>query len=355
MNRFVRALYQATFSAQDRIEIYDDFRQYLLDGRSAKETYQKLIDNYSRRGKKPGDAVAQILTECAENLSGGFGLGASLSEWIPDQELSIIESCDIAGHAEDGFLNAIDIASGTGRMRASVKSTVGITAYLILLSVTVVVLFCVMLVPVILQVSPLSQWNGAQTAVYYFYLMLTDWWWLLLLISGGVITLVVLSLPRLTGRLRFFLDRFPPWSIYRRIHGAVFIMNVNAMDAAGIPMERAIASMKDSTRSAWLYERLEALERAIAAGEENLGQALDATGYEFPDERSIVKLQSLFETKNSEGSLKRFAATSLERTVSSVERTGDRMRIASLLLCGVMVSSLMLIMFSLIQKTFFLN
>ena len=62
MNRFTRALYQATFSAQDRIEIYDDFRQYLLDGRSAKETYQKLIDYYSLRGKKRRDAVPQILT-----------------------------------------------------------------------------------------------------------------------------------------------------------------------------------------------------------------------------------------------------------------------------------------------------
>lgn len=355
MNRFARALYQATFSAQDRIEIYDDFRQYLLDGRSAKETYQKLIDNYSRRGKNPGDAVAQILTECAENLGAGFGLGDSLREWIPDQELSIIESCDLAGRPQDGFINAIDIASGTGRISGTVKSTVAITAYLMLLTVGVVVMFCMMLVPVIIQAVPLSQWNGMQTAVYYFYQLLSDWWWALLLLFAGFISLVIWSLPRLTGRLRFFLDRLPPWSIYRRIHGAAFIMNVNAMDAAGIPMERAIASMKESTRSDWLYERLEALEQAISSGEDNLGQALDATGYEFPDERAIVKLQSLFETKNSEGSLKRFADTWLENTVRSVERTGDRMRIVSLLLCGVLVASLMLIMFSLIQKAFFFS
>jgi len=355
VNKLARIIYQATFSAQDRIEIYDDFRQYLLDGRSAKETYQKLIDNYSRRGKNPGDAVAQILTECAENLGSGFGLGDSLREWIPDQELSIIESCDLAGRPEDGFINAIDIASGSGRISSTVRATVSVTGYLTLLSVTVIVLFCMMLVPVIIQAVPLSQWNGMQTAVYYFYLLLSDWWWVLLLLFGGVIALVVWSLPRLTGRLRFFLDRFPPWSIYRRIHGAAFIMNVNAMDAAGIPMERAIASMKESTRSAWLYERLDALELAISSGEENLGQALDATGYEFPDERAIVKLQSLFETRNSEGSLKRFADTWLENTVRSVERTGDRMRIVSLLLCGVLVASLMLIMFSLIQKAFFFN
>lgn len=355
MNRMARFIYQATFSEQDRIEIYDDFRQYLLDGRPAKDTYQKLIDNYSRRGKNPGDAVAQILTECAQNLGAGFGLGDSMREWIPDQELSIIESCDLAGRPADGFLNAISIADGTGRIRRIIKTTFGISSYLALLSIGVVALFCIMLVPTILQSVPLNQWNSLQTGVYYFYLLLTEWWWALLLCMGGVVAAVLLSLHRLTGRLRFFLDRFPPWSIYRRIQGAAFIMNVNAMDAAGIPMERAVASMKESTRSAWLYERLEALERAISAGEENLGQALDATGYEFPDERAIIKLQSLFETKNSEGSLRRFAATWLDRTVSSVEKTGDRMRIISLLLCGVMICSLMLIMFSLIQKAFFFS
>jgi len=353
MNRFARALYQATFSAKDRMEIYDDFRQYLLDGRSAAEAYQKLIDNYSRRGKNPGDAIAQILSECAENLGAGFNLGDSLREWIPDQELSIIESCDLAGRPENGFLNAISIAQGTGRLTGAVKATIGQTGYLMLLTVSVIVLFCLMLVPVILQAVPLSQWNGLQTAVYYFYLLLKDWWLMLLLFAGSMVSLVVYSLPRLTGPLRFFLDKFPPWSVYQRIHGAAFIMNVNAMEAAKIPMERAVANMKQSTRSAWLYERLDALEQAIAAGEKNLGPALDSTGFEFPGDRAIIKLQSLFETKNSEGSLKRFADTWLESTVKSVEQTGERMRIASMLLCGVVVASLMLIMFSLIQKAFF--
>ena len=353
MNKFARFIYQATFSEQDRIEIYDDFRQYLLDGRPAKEVYQKLIDNYSRRGKKPGDAIAQILTECAENLNSGFGLAGSLREWIPDQELSIIESCELAGREADGFLNAMSIADGTGKIRRIVRKTAGQMFYLTFLSLLVVVGFCIMLVPTILQAVPLSQWNSIQTAVYYFYQMIIEWWWVLVPAFIGIISLVMMSLNRLTGRVRFFLDRFPPWSIYRRIQGAAFIMNVNAMDGASIPLERAVVSMKESTRSAWLYERLDALDLAISAGEKNIGAALDSTGYEFPDDRAIIKLQSLFETKNSEDSLQRFAATWLERTVSSVEQTGDRMRIASMLITGVMICSLMVIMFSLIQKAFF--
>lgn len=52
MNRIKRWIYQKTFNASDRMEIYDNFRQYLLDGLSAQITFEKLIDNYTRRGKK---------------------------------------------------------------------------------------------------------------------------------------------------------------------------------------------------------------------------------------------------------------------------------------------------------------
>ncbi len=51
MNRIKRWIYQKTFNASDRMEIYDNFRQYLLDGLSAQITFEKLIDNYTRRGK----------------------------------------------------------------------------------------------------------------------------------------------------------------------------------------------------------------------------------------------------------------------------------------------------------------
>ncbi|KAF0669613.1 hypothetical protein L247_16415, partial [Salmonella enterica subsp. enterica serovar Worthington str. BCH-7253] len=83
--------------------------------------------------------------------------------------------------------------------------------------------------------------------------------------------------------------------------------NVNAMLSAGIPIETAIRGMVESSTSPWLLERLEAILRNIEAGEKNLGAAMDATGYEFPGEDAIIKMQSLFETANQENSLHRFA------------------------------------------------
>ncbi|PKC36298.1 conjugal transfer protein [Pantoea ananatis 15320] len=355
MNRFDRFLYHLTFNAQDRIELYDEFRQYLLDKITADVIFDKLIANYTRRGKKPKHPMAQILRECAGNMSGGLGLADSLRDWLPDQEVSIIDSCNLAGKAADGFMSAADIASGTGRMGKSLKVTFMATAWVIMLLLGVLSVFCIMLVPAVIQVVPLSQWNGMQTGVYYLYLLLTDYGLPVLVIAAAVVWYIWRSLHRLTGRVRFFLDRFPPWSVYRRMQGASFILNMNAMLSAGIPMEQAVRSMNDATRSAWLKERLDALEKALSGGETNLGQALDVCGYDFPDERAIIKMQTLFETGNKEGSLKRFADLWLNRTVEDVERTGERIRLWSLVIGGILISALILIMFTLIQQSVIRN
>ncbi|TKK13646.1 conjugal transfer protein [Enterobacter cancerogenus] len=353
MNNFERYIYKRTFSASDRIELYDDFRQYILDGLSVLATFDKLIDNYTRRGRNPGNPIGQILDECRQNVKAGFSLADSLREWIPDQELSIIESCDVAGRVADGFLNAAFIAEGTEKILRSIKSSLMIMTYMFSLSFSIVVMFCVLLVPVLKQNVPLEKWNVAQLGVWYFYVIVTEYWYVILIIIIGASYTVFKSLSRWTGNIRFAFDKFPPWSIYKRLNGATFILNVNAMLSAGIPMETAINNMVNSCESPWMLERLEATLRAIEEGEENLGSALDVIGYEFPGDAAIIKMKSLFETSNSEGSLKRFAGKWLDKTVSSVEKTGELLRLLGYFGCAGSITLLILVMSDLIQQAFF--
>lgn len=353
MNRFERYIYKKTFSATDRIEIYDNFRQYLLDGLSAQETFNKLVDNYTRRGKNPGNPIGKILKECSQNLKNGFSLSESMREWIPDQELSIIESCDVAGRISDGFLNAMFIAEGTEKITSSVKASLMVMTYMFSLSFSMLVMFCVLLVPTIKQSVPLDRWNGLQLGVWYFYVLVTEYWFLIGIILILGVYGIFKSLGSWTGNLRFMFDKLPPYSIYRRLNGATFILNVNAMLSAGIPMENAISNMVRTCESSWMLERLDSTLKAIEAGEENLGTALDVTGYDFPGEEAIIKMQSLFETSNTEGSLKRFAERWLNKTVSGVENTGNVLKVVGYFGCAGSIALILLIMSDLIQQAFF--
>lgn len=353
MNRFERLLYKATFNGNDRVELYDDFEQYLQNDLHIKVIYKKLIDNYTRRGKKPDHPIGKILRECSEKLENGFSLAESLKDWIPDNELGIIDACDKAGSARDGFANAIIICDGITRVRSAVKGITRIGMFLFSLNFAIVAVFCAMLVPAIINTVPLSQWNIMQTMVYYFYLGVMDYWYIFILIFSVLYYLIKISFTHLTGRARRFFDKFLPWKVYRKIVGASFILSVNAMLSAGVAMEEAVISMKTGTRSRWYYERLFALERTISGGEENLGQALDATGYDFPDENAIIKMQTLFETNSYKESLNRFAKKWLEKTISDVERLGSRLHITGLFFSTGTIILLLLVMFPLLASAFF--
>jgi type II secretory pathway component PulF len=352
MNKFQRKLFQLTFSSEDRIDIYDNMRQYLLDGIGLEDTFDKMIQNYTRRGKSPNNPIAMILKECSDNLSKGFTLAESLREWIPEQELSVIESCDLAGRAHDGFYNAIRISEGADKIQKSIKNTVKISLYLVSLMLGVISMICILLVPILVQSVPLQQWTPPQLSIYYLYIFITDYSFIFLLIILIISYIVMKALPKWTGDLRYHFDKYPPFSIYKRLFGATFILNVDAMESSDISIEDALTKMSESSRSAWFSEKIDATLNAISSGDTNLGTALDSAGYEFPSEEAIIKMQSLFETSNKEGSLKRFGDKWLEKTIKSVESTGEKIKIACLIGTGVGLCAIVAIMFSLIQKVF---
>ncbi|MGJ0637235.1 type II secretion system F family protein [Xenorhabdus bovienii] len=349
MNKFYRYLLKATLNANDREDIYDNFRQYLMDGQSIEKSFEKMIINYTRRGKKPKDEIAFILSECLENIKQGYSLGESMKDWLPEQELSVIDACNLAGRPWDGFKKAIKIAQSTSRLKNSIRGALFTSLYMFSLSFTILCGACIFLVPMLLDSVPLVQWSIAQKFVYYFYVFITSYGWLLLVVVTAICYLIYYSFPRWTGNRRFYADKFVPYSLYKELHGATFIVNIDSMLSSDIPLRESLIKIRDMSDSPWLIEKINATLSRLADGEENLGSALDTSGYEFPSENAIIKMQSLFETSNQEGSLTRFADRQVEITLSTVEKKGNLIKLVSMFSGAAATIAIVGIMYSLIQ------
>ena len=352
MNNFNRKLMRLTFGAQDRIDIYDNFRQYLLDGATAKIAYEKMIYSATRRGKKPNDSIALILTECSVRLDNGDSLADSLSDWFPAQERSVIESCDVAGRTADGFKQAMKIADTLFKIKKPVKSAAIVSVFMFINFFVVLSVMCSLIIPLIIQSIPLERWNLAQKAVYYFYYSVVNYYYFIIAIMIVFIYLLVYSLPRWTGEFRILFDGLPPYNIYRMMQGTTFLTNVDAMLSSGMPLQDVLFRISSNSESQWLSERVDAVLGGLSNGEKNLGTALDSSGYEFPSEKAIIKLQSLFETSNSEGSLSRFTERWLDDSIYKIEASAKTLQVLSMLANAVSVVGLVAIMYPLIQQMF---
>ena len=352
MNGFNRFITRATFNASDRIELYDNFRQYLLDGVEVDVVYSRLIESYTRRGKKPNHPIAEILRECSSHLATGSTLAESLAEWIPESERSVIEASDAVNATADGFYRAEKMAKDLKRMKSSMFGAVAMLLFMFLCFFTLLAMICSMLIPYILQTTPLYMWGSAQKVIYYFYVFISEFWYIAIAAVLATIYLVVYSLPRWTGSGRYHADKFLPYSIYRTLNGAIFVSNVDAMLSSGIPLRDALLKIKGSSRSKWLIERIDGALIGLSHGEGNLGAALDSSGYDFPSEDAIIKLCSVFDTSNKSGSLTSFSDRWQESTISALEKASKSIQVMGMLGCAFGIIGVCFILSPLITAMF---
>lgn len=345
-----RFITKATFNESDRIDLYDNFRQYLLDGVDIETAYKKLIESYSRRGRKPNHPIAEILRECLQSLDGS-SLADSLSEWIPERERSIIAANEEANKPAEGFKKCIELCTGVSRLRKSIRKTVGVIGFMAACFFGLLTMICVIIVPLILRTIPLYMWTNLQKSIYYFYVFMTDYWYVAFVCVAALTYIFILSLPRWTGDARYHFDKHFPYSLYRVMNGAIFISNIDSMLSSGIPLKDALLKLKHSSGSNWLNERIDGALVGLSAGEANLGYALDVSGYDFPSEDALIKLCSLFDTTNREGSLTNFSKRWLDSTIENIENIGQSIQGFGMLACSFGIISVCAILYPLIAQT----
>ena len=90
----------------------------------------------------------------------------------------------------------------------------------------------------------------------------------------------MLSLPKLYGSYRVFLDKIPPWSIYKRIQSGYFLINLSAMLSSGVSPIKSLESMSKLANPYFKWH-LKKMIAGISSGKKE-GDALN-TGF-IPEE-----------------------------------------------------------------------
>src|SRR3546814_8506799 len=111
------------------------------------------------------------------------------------------------------------------------------------------------MVPQFARVSPPETWTGSAAVLNHLSYFVTNWG----LESLGVLFIflmwVVWSMPNMhRPRIRIYLDKIPPWSIYRMLQGSTFLLNIAIMIKAGVRLQHILIMMA-KTGSPWVRSR----------------------------------------------------------------------------------------------------
>ncbi|EBU5081928.1 pilus assembly protein PilR [Salmonella enterica subsp. enterica] len=335
MNLFQQLRYRflrVSFTGKYRRPFYEMLRFLLENGKAEEEAFRMIGDVHTDFGRR-WHPYAELVQDCLQALGDnrpGHQLLDVLACWVPREEAALLG----AGLKSGALAVALEQSDRLIDVRRRiVQQVIFASTYPLLL----VIIFSLMLavnsfklVPTLGKISDPASWTGA-LGMMYSLAGITDRWWIPALVSGiALLLLVIWSLPRWRGRIREMADTLMPWSLYRDMQGAVFLMNVAALLEAGLADIDVLQTLR-KTAPPWLRERIDAALEGISLGN-SLGMALRNSGYDFPDRQSVNYLSLLGNGKGASRLISKYADRALENIITRVKRRANTARGLSWLL-----------------------
>jgi type II secretory pathway component PulF len=340
---FVRLVFGPAY----RMRVWKKMASQISNGMPLVESIRVLQRQCAKRQAFAGRIFADIL----DHIAVGHTLDIALTEYASPAEIMLISSGQSANRLPEGLRLAVDLLSAR---RKIISAIIGALAYPCFLStLCVIVLFVVgtVLIPDLSVMSDPKRWVGAAAVLYAVSSFVTSpWGGGALVVAVALVVITLGSMPRWTGRLRFYADKVPPWSMYRLTVGCVWLFTLATLMRSGMQLSRVLEYMLSSPNTTpYLRERVRGIMDHSRAGR-NLGEAMDECGMNFPAAEIVDDMCVYAALPGFHERLYEIAQQSMNDGVENVQRDARLINLACILCIIGEVLCLVLAINSLIQQ-----
>jgi len=335
MNLVVRIRYELvrrTFTGTYRQPFYETLRFLLENKKSLEEALRMIGDvhtDFGHHWHPYSDLIEDCLEATSDNTAGRSIQDVFLA-WAPSEEAALISAGITSGNTPVALAQVDKLIMARRRILSQLVSASIYPIILVNLGGGLLFVNNSFLIPTLAKLSPPETWNGILGFMYQLSELTAQYGAVASLGLLAVCGVTFWSLPRWAGRLRQVFDLFMPWSLYKDMQGAVFLMNISALIGAGVPELKALLTLR-SFGSPWLQERLDAVIDRVNNGE-GMGMALRSSGYKFPSKESANYLSLLGKGDGASTLISNYADRWLEQALKKVARRANAIKLFSLLL-----------------------
>ncbi|MBU4633483.1 type II secretion system F family protein [Pseudomonas chlororaphis] len=350
---WVESFYAKQFGKKERIQFYESLMGVLEDGIPIEVALETVEKAFSNDGKEL-HPVSIICNEIAMTVRGGKSLAHSCRSRVPYDEASLIETGEETGNLVQAFRDCVRIIEIRQRIARLVRSVVALPSLTWSLMWALLYVIAFWMVPSMSRRSDPESWTGIPALLYHISSIVSSYGVVIVIALLTLILTAVFTLPifcglkikpdspawqvqisRILQLARLRLESFPPWSLYKVLHGSIFLLNMSVMLRTGINQLDALSILNRSAPP-WLRERLDAIHYGVSSGK-NFGEALKLAGHQFPDAMAIHYLEVLATRKGFAESMERFANRWLEQTLLRVDAISKFLIVMSSVCMGVLM------------------
>lgn len=321
-------------SIRIQADMMDDLATMLEAGIPIREVVDELGRCYPGR---PSEAVRRM----NQTLSRGDDLSDGMRDWFSPVICDAVRAGMKCGRLTESLMLAVSImrarAAAIGKFIGSMIYPVAIFT----LSVIGIASMSMYVLPELGKLVPANKWTPLGRTVMATGNFIATFGPFIVLMLIAAVGWTAWSLPRLTGPLRESLDRFPPWSLYRKYQAASFMMNLSMLLAADVKIKEALNHLAQRS-TPYVSWHLRAMVRRLAAPTGGATHALD-TG--LVDERDVRRLRLMEQASNFDKALATMGQRAGDQVNKIIEVAGKALFIIVLLSAGGLIAFMVLGLF----------
>lgn len=265
-DRYTRLTVALAWDVKARREFYDLMADFIEDSVPVHEATEEIHARYVSIGDARRHITQRILDD--QRGSGGhvLGLGASLAAWVPSLEAMAIE----AGERSSGPAQGLRMASKLVQVQSAIKTAViaklSYPGVLLVMLAGFLISIDLLLIPVFEQVMPRDKWPLAPALLGRLADMSNFLVAGFFVLIGSMLVLFATTKGSWSGPVREALDkRLAPWSVYRRMSGAILMSIFALLTEAGVPFSQVLAYL-DGISSQWMRGYLAQMRAKLRQG-----------------------------------------------------------------------------------------
>lgn len=333
------AVTQFKASVSMRLKLYRKIRAFLRNGVSLHDTFKRLHMMYSH---KKSDPRAAALDDWMTQAMRGVSWGVAIRKWAPASEAMLIDSGERSGQIVDTLTRVIEMTEAMRALRKTLVSNLAYPVVVFVVLVFMIIIFGFRIVPQMADIIPPEQWPGVSKTLYVASTFLNTYIVHITLAVVGIGYGILYSLPRWNGRWRLQFDRIPPWSVYRAIQSAAFLVSLSSLMRAGSPLQESIEKLRRGN-TPYVSVRLAKMIALLKSGVPN-GRALN-TG--LLSNETALDMEAYGEVADFQKAMEDIGTEVIEETGDRIKSSTNILGTCLLVMTGVFVGWVMYSFFTL--------
>lgn len=249
------------FNADARASMYEDLGAFIAAGLPPFEAIKGILEVHTLR-KSP---LRYMTEEWVAGFERGKSLAGVMEGWADPAEVAMIASGEKSGSLQSSIMEVAELTRAKSDMVGHAKGQLAAPLVQIAALFGLVFYISSTVVPAAKRLLPDKYIPDFARGYFSFGEFFITWGPWIALAVVIMFTIIFATSQKWVGEWRDRFDTFFPWTLFRGLQGAFFLITLSAMMKSGMPMPAAIAEMQRFSNP-WLKEHLARMRFRLEKG-----------------------------------------------------------------------------------------